>query len=693
MKNIFNQKYNIYHYFTFAVLLLALLLSLLSIFQNLQLKIVDTLFYLRGAKAQADTSIVIIAIDDMAMKSLPQHYPFPRRYYAKMIQNLKQAGARLVVFDIEFTEPNIENPQEDQHLARVVENAGNVILAGKIVKETGSYGIQNIYILEPIEPLARACNGWGLVNVYEDLDGFIRRYMLDYKVGEKHHYSLSIEAIRSLENVDSGNNKNNLLVLGRYAIPKATANSMYINYRGPAKTFRTYSLASVLDDSTFNLLGDEDTDIFELHKEWNTFSDKIVMVGATAEEIQDTKLTPFFRYKNRAQKMPGVEVHANALSTILQREFIKDIPTWLKGLFYLCVAYLTTILTLAFRPLKSFLFNILLWAGVALLSLFLFSQLRMIVPLIPPFLMILLTFVSGNTYKIVIEQREKLRIRQTFQHYVAPSIVDKMLSQKRLPIFGGERLELTILFADIKNFTRFSESNEPEYVVNRLSEYFSRMVDIIFKHNGTIDKFVGDQIMAIFGAPYSIPNHAEKACQAAKEMVANQSMYQRDQPFEIRIGINTGKVIVGNLGSSQLFDYTVIGDEVNIASRLEGANKLYDTTIIISENTKRAIPEQWGLRELDYVRVKGKSKAITIYELLAADEQSMADQGELIEHFSRGLKAYRQRQWADALIHFRRILRQKPDDGPARLYSQRCLDYIANPPHPNWDGAYRFESK
>lgn len=651
------------------------------------------MFYLRGAKAGADTSIVIIAIDDMAIKSLPQHYPFPRHYYAKMVENLEKAGAKLVVFDIEFTEPKIENPKQDLKFAKVIKSSGNVILAGKIVEETGSYGIKNRYVLEPIAPLAQACAGWGVVNVYEDIDGFIRRYLIDYHVGEKNLYSLGMQALNHLESVSSHKTEKEAPLRFTQTIAKATANSMYINYRGPTGTFRTYSLASVLDDTTFTLLGDEDTNIFELHKEWHTFKNKIVMVGAVAEELQDTKLTPFFKYKGQAQKMPGVEVHANALSTLLQKDYIRDIPTWLKGIFYLCVAYLTAISTLAFRPLKAFILNVLLWMGIAVFAFYLFSYVRLIIPLMPVFLMILLTFLSGNIYKIIIEQREKLRIRQTFQHYVAPSIVEKMLSTKEIPTFGGERLELTILFADIKNFTRFSESNEPEYVVHRLSEYFNRMVDIIFKHNGTIDKFVGDQIMAIFGAPYSIPNHAEKACKAALEMVQNQNLNKEAQPFEIRIGINTGKVIVGNLGSSQLFDYTVIGDEVNIASRLEGANKLYDTTIIISENTYRAISSGWELRELDFVRVKGKSKAITIYELLSNNQTRYDQQNKLLAEFSRGIKAYRQKRWADALIHFRSVLRRNPEDGPARLYSQRCLEYIATPPPPDWDGAFKFQSK
>jgi adenylate cyclase len=316
-----------------------------------------------------------------------------------------------------------------------------------------------------------------------------------------------------------------------------------------------------------------------------------------------------------------------------------------------------------------------------------------------PILAILLSFVTSLLYQTVIEQREKRRIRQTFQQYVAPSVVDKMLSSGVLPSYGGERRELTVLFSDIRKFTTFSESREPEVVVSRLSEYLTEMVEVIFNNNGTLDKFVGDEIMALFGAPYQLEDHAEKACQTAVAMLDRlrelQKRWSADKKgyFNIGIGINTGNVIVGNLGSSQLFDYTVIGDEVNLGARLEGANKQYATTVIMSESTYNLVSDIAKVRELDLVRVVGKQKPIRIFELRGMDSLPQIEQDYIIDVFSEGLMAYRERRWADALKAFRRVLRYFPSDGPSRIYTMRCLDYIESPPPHNWDGVFEMKSK
>jgi len=274
-----------------------------------------------------------------------------------------------------------------------------------------------------------------------------------------------------------------------------------------------------------------------------------------------------------------------------------------------------------------------------------------------------------------------------------------MLSSNELPKFGGERRELTILFSDIRKFTTFSENHSPEVVVSRLSEYLTAMVEVIFKHNGTLDKFVGDEIMAVYGAPLYFGDHAERACMTAMDMVDElrniQKQWSADKKdfFHIGIGINTGSVIVGNLGSSQLFDYTVIGDEVNLGARLEGANKQYQTTVIISEGTYERVKHKAKVRELDYVRVVGKEKPIRIFELRGMHSVPQIEQDYIIDIFTEGLEAYRDRRWADALKEFRRVLRYFPSDGPAKVYTRRCLDFVENPPPLDWDGVYDFKTK
>jgi adenylate cyclase len=687
---------------TFSSIILAYVLSSLVMIENLQYKAVNTLFNLRGPVTPPDTSIVIVALDDQSLASLPGKMPYPRSYYVAMLDHLAAAGARLIVFDIEFTEPGIERPAEDLALASAVQRIGNVVLAGKVVLDIGSRLANNQHILEPVPPLMQTRAALGLVNVVEDTDGFIRNYILFQQSGRKTYYTLAVQAARVLAN-ESGDalpeNWSEAFRIGGVEIPRSQANTMYINFRGPAGTFRTYSLASVLDDSTFALDGEEDTDIFTQYLEWGTFRDKIVFVGASAEELQDNKLTPFFEWEGVKHKMPGVELHANALSTLLRRDFIRPLPAWMALLLSFLLAFSAGFLSRwlqGFRGLVAILFVAVLFSIAVFIT---FSHFRIILPLTAPMISLALATFGQISYQVVVEQREKKFIRQTFQQYVAPSVVEKMLSSGELPSFGGERKELSVLFSDIRNFTRFSESHEPEVVASRLSEYLSAMVEIIFKYNGTLDKFVGDAIMALYGAPYYSEDHAERACRSALEMQRGLRELQKSWPdealmrFNIGIGINTGKMIVGNLGSQQLFDYTVIGDQVNLASRLEGANKEYETGIIISENTYAQVASVALVRELDKVRLVGRTQALRIYELRSMDSLPQLEQDYLIDVYSEGLAAYRERRWSDALIAFRRVLRYFPHDGPAKMYTVRCLNFLEQPAPADWDGVYDMKQK
>jgi len=701
-KKLLKSKRAFYFLCIFGSVLIATILSFLGPIEDVQLAAVNELFSLRGPVFPPDTSIVIVGVDDQSFTSLPSKWPFPTFYYARAVRNLQRAGARLIIFDIEFTEPNHTHPEYDLDFARAVNDVRDVVLAGKIVYDMGSYGTENIYALRPIAPLLRSEATWGFVNVLKDPDGFIRRYLLFQKTGNKSYYPLAIEALRLLQNVDLDREQDPFdpyFQVGEVSIPKATPNSMYINYRGPAETFRTYSIVSIIDDEKFDLPGDEDMDIFEAHLEWGTFRDKIVFIGATAEELQDFQLTPFYKFEGRGRELPGVEMHANALSTLLRGDFITDLNFTLQIIFTLLLAALASFITLSVRPVKALVGVALESIIIVAVAYLLFTYSRQLMVITRPVLSLLLAYLTSLVYQTVIEQREKYRIRQTFRQYVAPAVVDKMLSTGELPAFGGERRELTVLFSDIRRFTSFCESKGPDIVVSRLSEYLTEMVDVIFKFNGTLDKFVGDEIMALFGAPYYYGDHAHRACMTALEMVEKlrdiQKRWSEDRKefFHIGIGINTGNVIVGNLGSSQLFDYTVIGDEVNLGARLEGANKEYQTTIILSESTYHLVRDKVKVRELDVVRVVGKSKPIRIFELRGMDSIPQIEQDYIVEVFTEGLNAYRERQWSDALKSFRRVLRYFPSDGPSRIYTIRCLNYIEKPPPPDWDGVYAFTKK
>jgi len=680
----------------------ALFLAALGPFENLELKTLDARFELRGPVALRDSSIVIVAIDEAAFAGLPEKWPFPRRYFAKAIENLHTAGAKLIILDAEFTEPNLEEPGDDQMLADAIRKAGNVILAGKIAMEMGAHRMVHSYPMRPIKPLLATGAPWGIVNVVEDADGFIRRYLLFEDLGGTRYYPIGIEAVKFLDKVDEGQilaDRRGSFLLGSRAIPKMDFNTMLINYRGPQRTFPTHSLASILDDTTFQLLGDEDTDIFEFHKAWGTFQDKIVFIGASVEELQDNRYTPFYQFEGKKQKMPGVEMHANALSTVLQGDFLRPVDHEVNLAIVAVLSLLTMVLVKRFKPWRALLLTLALVLLFATGIFATFIKFRLWLPMIAPLCAVGLSFGGNAVHQIVTEQREKWRYKKTFQQFMAQSVVEKMLSSGELPTFGGEKRRLTVLFSDVRDFTAYSERYPPEVVVTRLTEYLTAMVDVIFRYNGTLDKFVGDEIMAVYGAPYFFEDHAERACRTALEMVHElrriQSRWSRDYKdyFQIGIGVNTGNVIVGNLGSVQLFDYTVIGDEVNLGARLEGTNKLYSTTVIISESTYNDVKSKAIVRELDRIRVKGRSAPVTIYELRGMDTIPQIEWDLLIGVYTKGLDHFRQRQWYQALREFRRVLRYFPSDGPSRVYTRRCLDFIEHPPPEEWDGVFEFGEK
>lgn len=680
-----------------------LALILATQFENLEFHSYDLRFAIRGQQPTEQDNIVIVGIDDQTFSSLRTRWPFPRALYARAIRNLSAAGARLIIVDVEFTEPSRRDPQQDIILAAAIRRAGNVLLSGKLVIEVTRNDIQNSYILPPIRLLLEAGAQWGLVNVDEDGDGFIRRYLLFQMHNNRAYLPLALQAYKMLYLGSNGSSNiridaDGMFVLGAKRIPKVDFNSMLVNFRGPAKSFKTYSLASVVDDATLDL-GEEDTDIFEIHRFEGTFKDKIVFIGATAEELQDNKLAPFFSYQGRQRKLPGVELHANALSTVMRSDFIRRQGFLSAILAVFILATITMFVTKWLKPFRG-MFAV---AGIVLLyivvALYFFLNERIWVEITAPTFAIILSFVGNVVHQTLTEQRERIRIKKSWEQYMSKDVIDNMLESGHLPEFGGERRELSILFSDIRGFTTFTEKHTSHEVVSKLNEYLTEMVDAIFQHRGTLDKFVGDEIMAVYGAPHYYREHAEKACLTALEMVGRLRMLQRkwsanhEDYFQIGIGINSGKVILGNLGSSQLFDYTVIGDDVNLGARLEGANKQYGTTIIISEFTYRLVRKTARVRELDIVRVKGKSKPVKIFELRGMEPLTPIEQELVIDVYTDALNYYKELKWYQALKEFKRVLRYFPTDGPTRVYIKRCLDFIESPPEETWDGVYDFTTK
>jgi adenylate cyclase len=330
----------------------------------------------------------------------------------------------------------------------------------------------------------------------------------------------------------------------------------------------------------------------------------------------------------------------------------------------------------------------------------LFIRSSLLLNIICPAITIAVNYVGITAYRYVTERRQKAMIKGIFSLYLHPDVVNEITAHPEKLQLGGEQKELTVLFSDIVNFTTISEKMPPQELVILLNDFLDRMTDIVKKHYGTVDKYVGDAIVAFWGAPKSQDDHALRACKTALEMqrtLAEMRMKQVAEmkpPLSIRIGVNTGPMVVGNMGGTERFSYTVIGDSVNLGSRLESANKQYGTSVMISENTYEKVKNDVIVRELDLLVVKGKTAPIRAYELLALTTDGIPEeQRQKIDSFARGLVFFRNREFDNAITSLTHALEIDPDDMPSRLYIERSRHYIDTPPPPDWDGVFVMKTK
>jgi adenylate cyclase len=452
---------------------------------------------------------------------------------------------------------------------------------------------------------------------------------------------------------------------------------LMINYHGRARTYPYVSFA----DAALKKF------------QPGTFKDKIVLVGASATGIGDLRVTPF-----GGLDFPGVEVHANLIDNILNRQFLRrGGKEALTDLFFVLLFGIPLGIWLAVVQPRWMAMGFALLLPFAAIVYFAFlhgSWLNFIVPalftLIPNVSLVAL-------YRVLIEEQEKRRVRGAFQQYVSPEVIRRLLADPER--VKPRKSEITVLFSDVRGFTSISESLDAQELADLLNGYLTEMTRIIFRNQGTLDKYIGDAVMALWGAPFDEPDHATRACEAALSMLARLAELQKQwraqgKPvMDIGVGINTGIASVGNMGSSLRYGYTAMGDSVNLASRLEGLNKEYGTRIIISESTHKALrSDRVIVRELDMIRVKGKLLPVTIYEVL--DAIALGSEGkDLVDLFERGHEAYKLRDWRAAGQVFEQVLDRWPDDAPARIFLRRCEEYLAEEPEADWDGVYVMKHK
>ena len=705
---------------TFLVIIISIILySISPPFLNLlELKAYDLRFEWRGAQ-KPGSEIVIVKIDEESIRAIGR-WPWSREHWAKLIKRLTESGAKVIGIDAIFAEE--ESTLADAQLAEAIGESGSVVLgyffvtseeeikefeaasyredANRVAPQSlpfklGSQAVKEIpltealYMRSNISPISEKAKGLGFFNVdlavKGNIDGTVRWVPLAMRFQDEIYSSLALQILREYR----GGPQPLVLKVADYGvegiqleetfIPTGERGGFLANYRGGRSTFPGYSFSKVISDKPEQRPPKED------------FQGKIVLVGATATGIYDARVTPF------DTGLPGVEIHATVIDNILHRDFILQ-PDWVWAITVpsiILMALIPGLLISRLSPLRGasismgplFIYMVANWY-------FLVNQ-RMWMNLVYPMVAFFGVFVTVTIYQYFTEEREKREIRSAFQFFVSPAVVNEILKDPGKLKLGGERKVLTVLFSDIREFTNLSENLSPETLTKLLNLYLTPMTDIVFKHQGTLDKYMGDAIMAIFGAPLEQNDHADKACHTALDMVEALKEFQRRWEIDgipevsMGVGINSGSMSVGNMGSDMLFDYTVVGDNVNLGSRLEKLNRDYGTNIIISEFTHRYIKDTFIWRELDIVRVRGRKEPVRIFELLGREEP-FHQWSAFKMLFEKGLMAYRSRQWGEGIGEFEKALKIKPDDGPAKLYLRRCMFLQKKGPSPKWDGIYQM---
>ena len=543
--------------------------------------------------------------------------------------------------------------------------------------------------------LAEAAASYGHFNIQPDADGTLRRALFITRYQDQDYFpSLDLQVLRQYENIPDQQiaayiSANGLerIQFGIHELKPRQDGTALINYAGPYHSYPHYSMVDVIQGTV----------------PADTFRDKIVLLGPTALAIGDMRNTPF---QKQDTGYMGVEVHANILDNLLHtteshrtflirgfREELVDI-----GFIILFGAMLGFWLG-RIRPLVATVTAFVVLGVFLWFVYYSFVHWGRWFSLVIPALTLIGSYASITTFRVIFEEREKRKIRKTFGQYLSPGVIALIEKDPQKYIRpGGEVKDLTVMFSDIRDFTTLSEGMTPDELVHLLNEYLSAMTDILFENLGTLDKYIGDAIMAFWGSPYPQQDHAYRACCCALEMTARLEELNRNwtakggRQISIGIGLNTGPVNVGNMGSNKRLAWTVMGDNVNLASRLEGMTKQYRTRVIISEGTYAQVSQQFVAREVDKIRVKGKKKPVTIYELLAPASEQPA-YAALLERYNAALNAYRNQQWAEASGKFGELLALYPDDGPTQVLLQRCVEFREEAPAEDWDGVHVMKSK
>lgn len=663
----------------------------------------DFFFALRASpRSQKIPGVVLVMVDGKAVGKRYGYYdPLPRRYLAKLIDTLANRKARIIALDIALFDKNdVLDPKGDTLLAESMGRAGNV--AAVCAYETDESGETRIRNPHPF--FLHTLKGVGYANLEASSRGGFAtvRSVRPYVQAESNQTVPSFSTVvycldRNLEvqqflDAQSGSRPR----AGIAPIPLADG-AMVINFVGPPPVWQKNIDGSWTQQKEGRIVTYRSSAVTEgAVQTGDAFEGKVVFVGSFSEFSLDQFLTPYYGFLFDNEPMRGVEVHANAFLTISQDNYIRILSRASVLLFIACLAFLTVGMTSRFGLVGDLLF-----VGPTLVAIWTagyvcFSGYDTWIPAASLSLTVILSYIATSVYSGLTEKKERRRITNIFGQYVDERVVKQLIENPEMSKIGGQNREVTILFSDLKGFTKLSERLGAEKTVKLMNVYLTEMTDIIRQNEGTIDKFIGDSIMAFWGAPLPNPEAPYLACRSALQMQTRlDEMKSRwsefgDVEVKQRIGINTGVCIIGNVGSERKTNYTAIGDAVNLASRLEGVNKRYGTSILISEYTCTHVTHRFALREIEPVVVQGKTEAVTVYELRDHTGETLARQSSsFLEFYDQALASFKKCDWELASEQFSRALREAPEDPVCLYFMQRIGQLKTELSGLNADGAKR----
>jgi adenylate cyclase len=691
-------------YLVYACITTLLLIGLTAVgyvsrhLEEADLILYDRHFLWRGTQLTSGKTVLVLMDQKSATQLQRRKGDWSRRHMARALDNLCKADVHVIGLDMVFFAPGQE-PEADEALAAAMDRCGNVVLAN-FVAEEGRTAVSALPMFQ------ETMLGEGFINMFPDRDGVLRKTpFLSARPapdGLILSPSFSLEVVRAFLNLDFEIDfkRDHFLIGGPQdrglALPYP---DLRIHFYGGDDVFQHLSFSDVV-------LGRFNRDLV---------TNRIVLIGSSLATDKDFFATPFagpegtasYRHnvgevieKYTGAKTAGVACHAQAIETMLNGDFIRVLPQR----YVLAMIVVLGILGMGFyaqRPgaLGGLLIVLAAAAGLIGVSHLVFVRRLIWMEAVFPVTILVLQYLSGTVFQRAYSRRKTRLITGIFGKYVSRGVVEDILKGDIGMNLAGSAREVTILFSDLRGFTTLSEGLSPQETALLLNAYFDAMIPIVFKHEGTLDKLMGDAIMAFFGAPGEVGNHPQKAAEAALEMTRRLAELRRDSQekgidrLAVGIGLNTGVVTVGNLGSQHFMDYTVIGDVVNLASRLEGLNRIYGTSIIASETVVRRLEGRMVTRELDRVRVKGKTAPVSIFEVTGTMEEMGEEKRDLIDLFQAGRIHYGNREWEGARKSFGRVLELAPEDGPSLLYLQRISRLLKNPPGPEWEPVATFTTK